>query len=518
MRISLRAKFAGTVLGLVLAMMISIWVMIMRQQSVMEKRISEKQQTAMHAELIKRANTIFSYLAANSEALSIEDYVSVDAFVREMTHSSDIRYIHIVVDGRIAIPMSKDPAPPVYTLPAGIAPAGKEVRFDDYTSPEGEPQVLVSGQIVDKSIHLKVADAYVAISKQPILDAIQNARREVSRVGMSVRNTITFATMIFIALGIASSVGLVTFILRPIRELAAGAKIIGSGDLGHKVDVRSNDEVGDLAKTFNEMTRDLQTAQEKLIESEKLEQELKIATEIQQALLPKELPRVPGYDFGAHYTSAKEVGGDYYDYIPVMVDGRQKIAVVVADVAGKGVPGAVVMSMTRSILRGQVYLAKSPSETLKRTNSVLHADIRAGMFVSMFYGLVDIETGETEFSSAGHNTTLVYRAKTGDLEKIDCKGMALGVVDPATFDPLIETRKIVLLTGDVLFQYTDGVDEAMNPSNEQFGMDRLYDTIKSGGRMSAQALISSIQERLTAFVAGNAPSDDITMVAVKRVA
>ena len=516
MQVSLRAKFAGVVLGLILVLICAIWALMMRQQAEMEKRISEHQRGVMLAELKKRTSSIFAFLTANSEALSIEDYLTVDAFVREMSRSSDIRYIHIVVDGRLVVPMVK--TPPMYELPRGVAPAGTDVRFDETTGPDGEPLVLVSGPIVDKTIRLTVGSAYVAVSKQPILEAIEQAALEVSRVAQSVRRRVTLITLIFVALGVACSVVLVSMIVRPIRELAAGARVIGSGNLDHQVEVRSRDEVGDLARTFNEMTQDLKAAQRRLIETEKFDQELKIATEIQQALLPKSLPKVLGLDLGAYYKSAKDVGGDYYDYIPVQRDSRGKIAVVVADVAGKGLPGAVVMSMTRSILRSQVTLALSTADTLRRTNAVLQPDIKAGIFVSMFYGLVDSGTGETEFSSAGHNTTLIYRAKTREVEKIDCGGMALGVVSPERFDGMIETKKTVLLTGDILIQYTDGVDEAMNPDHEQFGMDRLYEAIRKCGTRGAQEMLEEIQERITTFVSGNPPSDDITMVAVKRVA
>lgn len=518
MRLSLRTKFSMLVLGLILVMMGSIWLISIDQQSAMESSITEHQRNTMRGELRKRAANIFSFLAANSEALAIGDYLTVDAFVRDMSADTDIRFVYLVKKGKIVVPISETGEPKDFEPPAWLNPAGGKERFDLVEIPGGERLLIASGPIIDKSINTRVADAYVGISRNPIQAAIADAQEQVKTSGRVARHNFTFATLVFAVIGVIGAVFLVTYVVRPINTLAAGAKIIGDGNLDHIVTVHSNDEVGDLAGMFNLMTRNLKEDQAQLVEKEKLEQELKMATQIQQTLLPKSLPRVAGYNFGAVYTSAREIGGDYYDFIDLQNAGHSRIAVVVADVAGKGVPGAVMMAVTRSVLRARASNTRSPPDVLKSTNAILRPDMKKGMFVSMFYGLLDTTTGKMEFSSAGHNPTLIYRAKSGKIESIKCKGLALGIGDSKTFDRLIENKEAHLNPGDMLFQYTDGIPHAVNERGERFGMGRLHACILENTSVQAQALVDTLLGRVRAFTAGYPPFDDITMVAVKRSA
>ena len=505
------------VLGLILIMMFSIWMISIHQQSKMEEAITELQRTTMRGELAKRAGNIFAFLSANSEALAIGDYLTVDAFVREITsQSSDIRFIQIVRNGRIVVPISDSGAAHAFSPPSWLKIAAKEVKYDMVETPEGERFLVASGPIIDKSIKVRVADAYVVISRNPIQQAIASAQDQIRTLGRSARHNFTFASIIFAFLGIIGSILLVTYVVRPIHTLVRGAKLVGEGDLNHEVVVRTDDEVGDLARMFNLMTKNLKEDRVMLVEKERLEQELNIAMQIQQTLLPKELPDVEGYDFGAIYSSAREVGGDYYDFMKIQGNGHQRIAVVVADVSGKGVPGAVVMAVTRSILRASAVDAADPAEVLKSTNAILYPDIKRGMFLSMFYGLLDAETGKMDFSGVGHNPTLVYRAVTRSIESIRCRGLALGLRDGKVFDRLVESKQIDLKSGDIFFQYTDGIQHAMNSKNERFGMDRFLSCIREYSGLPAQILVDKVLERVIEFSVGCPQFDDITLVAVKR--
>ena len=517
MRLPLKAKFSGLVLGLVMVILVSIWTLSVYEQSKMERSIAEQQRSTMRDELTKRATNILAFLSANSEALAIGDYLTVDAFVRDLSTSPDIRFIHIVKDGRLIVPL-QDGAPPRYQLPRGVKPAGGAMHFEmvDGAGVDSEPLIIVSGPIVDKTIRRRVAEAYVGISRLPVRDAIESAQARVKESGRIARYEFTFATLLFAILGVVGSVILVAFVLRPINILTRGAKIIGQGNLNHEVVVRTNDEIGDLAHTFNVMTRNLREDQVKLIEKQKLEQEIKIAMQIQQTLLPKSLPNAPGYSFGAVYGGAREGSGDYYDFLDIRSNGRPRIGVVVADVAGKGIPGAFMMAVTRSILRAQAPVSDSPAQVLKLTNGILQPDLKKGMFVSMVYGILDVQSGHMELSSAGHCPSLVYRAGSGSVETVRCKGIALGIGAAQLFERRIESKTVPLAPGDIFFQYTDGIQHAMNIEENRFGMDRLMACLREFNPGDAQSLVARILERINSFTAGFPQFDDITMVAIKR--
>ncbi len=517
MRLPLRTKFSSLVLVIILIMMSAIWILTINQQSEMEQAIGEQQRLTMQNELMKRAGNIFSFLAANSEALAIGDYLTVDAFVRDILTSKDISFVQIVKDGRVVVPIRvTGDETSALKLPMGVLPAGESVRFDLVEIDPGEPLLVASGPIIDKSINVRVADVYVGISRKPVQEAILSAYGQIKFFGRTARANITYATGVFAVLGVIASILLVTYVVRPIKVLAEGAKIIGRGNLDHQVLVRTNDEVGDLAQTFNRMTQNLKDDRAQLVEKEKLDQELKIATQIQQTLLPKLLPQVPGYQFGAIYTAAREVGGDYYDFLQFNANGHTRIGIVVADVSGKGVPGAFLMAVTRSILRANASRTNDPENVLKSTNAILQPDIKKGMFVSMFYGLLDIESGQLEFGSAGHLPTLVYKSSSNEIQSIRCKGMALGLGNMRIFDQLLETRRVVLDPGDVLFQFTDGVTDAVNAAGERFGTRRLIDAVRQHSGLQPQKFVDRILEQVITFTSGSPQFDDITMVAVKR--
>ena len=177
------------------------------------------------------------------------------------------------------------------------------------------------------------------------------------------------------------------------------------GDLQHQSRVSSGDELGNLARTFNQMTRNLHTAQAAKLSQKALEHELSLATNIQSGLLPSELPEIPGLDLAAFYCSAKEVGGDYYDLLQVDED---TVGMVVADVSGKGVPGSLVMTMTRSMLHMAARDNQSPQQTIIEVNNCLAPDMNPGMFVTMAYLVLDTRTREIRLVRAGHNAPLLY--------------------------------------------------------------------------------------------------------------
>ena len=241
---------------------------------------------------------------------------------------------------------------------------------------------------------------------------------------------------------------------------------------------------------------------------QRFEQELEVARLIQQHFLPKELPDLPGWQVAAYYRPAREVGGDFYDVIP-LPDGR--VAFVVGDVTDKGVPAALVMSATRSVLRASATRLVEPGVVLERVNEHLCPDMPPKMFVTCLYGVLDPETGLLRFANAGHDLPYV---KTADgVIELRARGMPLGLMADMTY----EEKEAVLEPGDSVLLHSDGVVEAHDPEREMFGFPRLKETM--AGVAGGQELIDRVISELEAFTGpGAEQEDDITMVTLERSA
>ncbi len=255
--------------------------------------------------------------------------------------------------------------------------------------------------------------------------------------------------------------------------------------------------------------------QQAIVDQERLRKELKIAQEIQQALLPREFPKIEGYEIGATYRTANEVGGDYYDFIWV---DPTTLGIVVADVSGKGVPSSMVMTMIRTALRLEARRNRSASNVLIKVNQHVINDMKTGMFVTMFYIILDSFNRSINFASAGHNPMILYRGSTDEVYFLKPKGFPLGIdlPDENMFARTLTLQKVDLEKDDMLVIYTDGVTEAMNPENEQFGEERLVQVIKDSARLTPAEFVEKLNGKLAEFIRGAAQSDDITLVAIKE--
>lgn len=316
----------------------------------------------------------------------------------------------------------------------------------------------------------------------------------------------------FIVLALLLTFFLVSVIVRPINSLVEGAGVIGKGNLDHKIPVRSKNEIGTLARAFNKMTGDLKLAQSSLVEKERMEKEIQISRNIQQALLPRGVPVIKGFSFGALYRSAREVSGDYYDFIRV---DPEHLGIVVADVSGKGVPASVIMAITRSIIRSCSPGHLSPYEVFKRVNYLISQNIYKGMFVTAFYGILNIREKKLTFVKAGHNYLIVFRSATQECEIVKSKGMSLGMPDAVKFEKSLEEKSVTLNPGDLFVQYSDGISEAKNEEGELFSNQRLYENVRQFARMDAQGLVNRLDESASLWVGNAEQSDDISIVAVK---
>ena len=238
----------------------------------------------------------------------------------------------------------------------------------------------------------------------------------------------------------------------------------------------------------------------------RLEREMEMAREVQASLLPRQLPEVRGFSFAAEWRSAREMAGDFYD-IFALPDGRW--AIVIADVADKGAPAALYMAMTHSLIRASAGASASPAATLKEVNQVVSAHSSSGMFVTVFYAVLDAATHRLIYANAGHNPPLLRRA-AGPIELLGQTGSVIGVFEEL---PLWETT-LTLAPGDVLAAYTDGVTEALNVQGEEYGLTRLSAALASAPASDAARQLAHLSADLAAFSGGVPPFDDLTLFIV----
>ena len=250
--------------------------------------------------------------------------------------------------------------------------------------------------------------------------------------------------------------------------------------------------------------------QQEAKERERIEQELKVARLIQQTLLPKTLPEIPGYDVAAYYQPAREVGGDFYDFL-ALEDGR--LGLVVGDVTDKGVPAALVMATTRTMLRAAGQRLLSPGEVLQRVNDVLVQDIPPNMFVTCLYAILDPGSGRLVYANAGHDLPYRRRAGRGEgAEELRARGMPLGLMPGMGY----EEKEMVLRKGESVLFYSDGLVEAHDPRREMFGFPRLQGLV-GAHRSGGSSLISFLLAELARFTGENwEQEDDITLVTLDR--
>jgi sigma-B regulation protein RsbU (phosphoserine phosphatase) len=244
-----------------------------------------------------------------------------------------------------------------------------------------------------------------------------------------------------------------------------------------------------------------------------IESELRNAREVQRILLPQRNPVVPGFRISGTNLPARIISGDYYDYFDL---GEGKFGIAIADVSGKGVPAGLMMAMCRSTLRSVAPGRTSPSDVLAAVNRQLFPDIHEDMFVSMAYAILDPSNGILVLARAGHDAPLLFHHETGKVERLRPPGLALGIDSGAVFERVTKDFEVQLLRGDCVLLYTDGVREALDSDNEEFGMERMSEGFRMAAPLGAETVLARIQEELRQFTGKGPQMDDITLVAIER--
>jgi phosphoserine phosphatase RsbU/P len=264
-------------------------------------------------------------------------------------------------------------------------------------------------------------------------------------------------------------------------------------------------------RQLNEAYENLKAAQAQIIEKEKLERELQLALEIQLSMLPRELPSVPGYEFGATMAPARVIGGDFFDFVPLDED---HLGIAIGDVSDKGIPAAIFMAMTRSLMRSEARRNESPRKTLKGVNRHLLEMNDAGMFVTVLYGILNRVTSQFSYARAGHTKPMICRGGGSVVTPAAGAGQPLAVFAA----PDLDEQTVILAPGDVMLIYTDGVTDATDSKGILFGLDRLEKALAASCHRTAQGICDQFIETVSSYEDGQVQNDDITLVTVRRLA
>jgi len=316
------------------------------------------------------------------------------------------------------------------------------------------------------------------------------------------------------AFALYSGFSLARQITDAVDDLADGTARLRARDFTHVIPVRARDQLGELSTSFNAMTGEVRALLGEVAQKERLDQEMRAARAIQQQLLPEAPTHLAGLDVLAYCTPAREVAGDYYDFLPI---SDTTIGVIIADVAGKGLAAGLYMAQLKVIVQSLSHLHQAPREFLRAVNRVVSRNIDPRSFITMTYGVIDLERRELTFARAGHAPLMRLASRAGDVEVLAPDGMVVGLtVDGGEmFDSVLEQRTVALSPGDLLVWFTDGITEAMTTGNECYGEARLAALLRTHAGAPLGDLRAALEQDLDAFTGHADPHDDMTMILLR---
>ena len=303
-----------------------------------------------------------------------------------------------------------------------------------------------------------------------------------------------------------------------VHDLFTGTQHVRAGNFGHQIPVRARDQLGELAESFNLMTGEVTTLLGEMADKGRLEQEMFAAREIQQKLLPSGSPRMKGLTVTAFLQPAREVAGDYYDFLPIT---DSMMGMLIADVAGKGLAAGLYMAQLKVIVQSLSRFHHEPRAFLSAVNKVVSANLDGKSFITMMYGVIDMERGEMTFARAGHCPLIHVPAnQPAGMRKArllipDGLVVGLQIDDGTMFDNLLQEQTVAIAPGDLVVWFTDGISETMNEAFDCFGEERLAQVVEQYAHLPFDQLRAYILAELRAFAAGADQHDDMTMILMK---
>ena len=303
----------------------------------------------------------------------------------------------------------------------------------------------------------------------------------------------------------------------PLTQIVSDIDIISKGDLDHKTRVHGGGETGMLAQAVDRMAAGLKAARQTELELQKRQHDLAVASEVRQSLLPEKIAQAAGYEIAGSHKASQDVGGDYYDVVPI--EGSDRVALLVAEVAGKGISAALVMTMARAYLRAELQRHPSPYDALAAANRSLSRDMRRGMYVTALCVLLDPQAGKAQVVSAGHKVPLVHwTAAEGSLRVVTPPGIALGFDPGPVFERTLKEAAVTMAPGDRLVLSTSAPLAAKNRAGEELGERGFYALLKHEASKNSEAFLNRVLYGLEKFQGGAPMPGDIAIATARRTA
>ncbi len=480
------------------------------------------------------AEDVRAIISENGEQSA--SYAKVVKLLETQKKDSDITFLSLTVPDEDSVTFYIDVCvPELGDDPANQISYGSNIPYVDAASDENDLQnyktaweYYSAGKDLDEPLITDNSYGYNYTSASPVFDENGNTIAEIqyildmSEVRHQLNSFLYSMLAISLAIVLIAILAYMLFVRKvvttPIGKLAAFTKgITDSGEFeNQQITIRTGDEIEDLGNSFNFMLKELENYIENLsrvtAEKERISAELDIAAQIQASMLPCIFPAFPEreeFEIFASMTPAKEVGGDFYDFF--MVDDTH-LAIVVADVSGKGVPAALFMVIGKTLIKDHTLPGRDLGEVFSSVNELLCEANSEGLFITAFEGVLDLVSGEFTFVNAGHEPPFICRKEENGYEAYKIRpGFVLAGMEGMRY----KAGNITLSEGDKIFQYTDGVTEATDAANELYGMDRLGAVLSRYVDLSPTQLLPKVKEDIDAFV-GEAPQfDDITMLGLE---
>jgi sigma-B regulation protein RsbU (phosphoserine phosphatase) len=366
--------------------------------------------------------------------------------------------------------------------------------------------------VISAETALKLADE----TKKHIMNYTLSKKERITSIIVDIQKYLMAFFIGVLLITIFVAIKMSDKISKPILDLTQGVKKVGKGDLDLNFEIKTGDEIETLAEAFNTMTNDLKlyikNLKETTAEKEKIESELQVATKIQASMLPRIFPAFPErdeFDIFASMIPAREVGGDLFDFFFI---SENKFCFLIGDVSGKGVPASLFMIIAKTLIKNEALRGISPEEIFTNVNNALCENNDESMFVTAFICIIDLETGRLDFTNAGHNPPL---------QKIEFKGgydfmtPVTGFVLGGMPDFSYVKESFIMAPGDIMFLYTDGVNEAMNPDFNEYTELRLKELLSKEETDDVNEIVELVNQDVKRFAKDAEQSDDITILTFK---
>jgi sigma-B regulation protein RsbU (phosphoserine phosphatase) len=449
----------------------------------------------------------------NRREIVIADLPVDDGFITRLQERTGTRMGAMTVP-----PECGGTAAPVDTTPAGRFGTlfQRTVVFLDCTSWETGARTRAASPEVPLNIAISLAAPIGELYTRLTAVQSQQIARGLGPGGSGLLIILVVLALLFLVIqGSAIVMGavLARSITSAVHELFEGTERVRQGDFTHRIDIRSRDQLGDLADSFNRMSASMEHLLHVQREKQRLDDELRIAREIQKSLLPVQTPRLDGLSVADLCEPAREVGGDYYDFFQL---GPRQIGVLIADVSGKGTSAALYMAELKGLMLALSHTERSPRRLLIDVNHMLAEHLDNRSFITMTYAVLDLEARTLTCARAGHTPLIVV--SNGQSKVVTPDGMVLGLRLPGAgerFEQILREHTQLISPGDVIVLYTDGITEAMDRDGELFGDTALAELVARNHELDAAGLRERVVREVKAFVGDAEPHDDMTMVVMK---